>query len=231
MRGFDVNAYDSVDSRIDRFWNDHPNGRILTRCVNYDAGLDELLFLAEVYENREDERPAATGWACEKRGSGGANNTHHAENSETSAIGRALANFNYKTRKESPRPSREEMTREQRYEQRQPEPKYHAATAQQPAQNEGPALYTKFCIRAEGEGWDDLRSRDGKLYDFQKVRNLLLSLPQAEPDKKKLFGQAMHKFDADFWERQHALLTQYIADNPIESEPQGDLSDVMEGPE
>jgi NADH/NAD ratio-sensing transcriptional regulator Rex len=48
----------------------------------------------------------STGLAYEKNGEGYVNKTSHLENCETSAIGRALANFNYAGSK---RPSREEM--------------------------------------------------------------------------------------------------------------------------
>lgn len=105
--GFNLADYETVDSRIDKFWNDFPNGRILTEWMN-PGNLDEVMFMASVYTDREDARPAATGFASEKRGGGGANATNHTENGETSSIGRALANLGYKTKKESPRPSQTE---------------------------------------------------------------------------------------------------------------------------
>jgi hypothetical protein len=62
-----------------------------------------------VYRAADDARPAATGWALEREGDGDVNVVACLENTETSAIGRALANLGFTASAE--RPSREEMMR------------------------------------------------------------------------------------------------------------------------
>lgn len=102
-RGLD--QYEPVEERLRRFWADHQNGRILTELVHRDDR--QYLVRAEVYTDRDDERPAATGYAEELIGSNPVNKTNALENAETSAVGRALANLNYAPK--GARPSREEM--------------------------------------------------------------------------------------------------------------------------
>ena len=65
------------------------------------------MFRCDLYTDRDDDRPAATGYAHEYVAPKGINSTSAAEVCETSAIGRALANLGYSTTKQ--RPSREEM--------------------------------------------------------------------------------------------------------------------------
>lgn len=107
MPGFDLKNYEQVDTRIDRFWSDHPEGRILPELTFNDGST--FIFRVEVYTDREDTRPAAIGHATETVSQKGVNSTSALENAETSAIGRALANLNYATK--GNRPSREEMSK------------------------------------------------------------------------------------------------------------------------
>ncbi len=60
-----------------------------------------------MYRNETDPAPAATGWATEREGDGDINTVACLENTETSAIGRALANLGFTASKQ--RPSVEEM--------------------------------------------------------------------------------------------------------------------------
>lgn len=60
-----------------------------------------------MYRNETDMAPAATGWATEREGDGDINTVACLENTETSAIGRALANLGFTASKH--RPSVEEM--------------------------------------------------------------------------------------------------------------------------
>ncbi|HSU98113.1 MAG TPA: hypothetical protein VLI40_12845 [Gemmatimonadaceae bacterium] len=112
---FDPSRYATVAERIALFYRSHPNGRILTELVNRDA--ESVTFKALVFRGDGDTVPAATGWATEREGDGDINTVACLENTETSAIGRALANLGYTASKE--RPSVEEMrkaarTRERR---------------------------------------------------------------------------------------------------------------------
>ena len=102
--GFNLNDYETVEDRLARFWELHPDGRIVTTMMHYDD--QKVVMRAEIWINATDEHPRATGFAEEVRGSSPVNKTSHVENAETSAIGRCLANMSLK---KGPRPSRQEM--------------------------------------------------------------------------------------------------------------------------
>jgi hypothetical protein len=102
--GFNLNDYETVEDRLARFWEAHPNGRIVTTMMHYDD--QKVVMRAEIWTDATDEQPKATGFAEEVRGSSPVNKTSHVENAETSAIGRCLANMSLK---KGPRPSRQEM--------------------------------------------------------------------------------------------------------------------------
>lgn len=107
---FDLDSYEPVAARLVRFLHDHPDGRIVTDLVHYLA--DTAVFKAELWLG---DALVATGWAEEIRGQGNVNRTSHLENCESSAVGRALANYGYAGSDPSKRPSREEMTKVQRH--------------------------------------------------------------------------------------------------------------------
>lgn len=107
--GFNLDNYEPVEARLARFWHDHPQGRVLTELVSHTD--KQFIVRADVYFDREDTRPTASGFAEEIVSNSGVNKTSALENCETSAIGRALANANYQTDK---RPSRQEMEKVQR---------------------------------------------------------------------------------------------------------------------
>lgn len=101
MANFNLNDYETVADRIKRFYKDHEDGRIIT-SIALDDG-KRAVMKAALYVG---ETKVSTGYAEEIRGEGFVNKTSHLENAETSAIGRALANFNYAG---DLRASREEM--------------------------------------------------------------------------------------------------------------------------
>ena len=105
--GFDPTAYAPVAERIRLFYERHPLGRIETELVSRSE--NEIIFKAIVYRDATDKQPAATGWAAEREGDGEINLVACLENTETSAIGRALANLGFTASRE--RPSIEEMTK------------------------------------------------------------------------------------------------------------------------
>ena len=115
MARFDVNDYIDVQERIVLFWHDHPDGAIITNLMSPPDDFSQCRYRAEVYRHWVDPRPSATGWAFELAGTGGANQTSHEENCETSAIGRAIANLGYATSRKD-RPSRQEMEKVERME-------------------------------------------------------------------------------------------------------------------
>lgn len=104
---FDRDGYAPVADRIALFYDRFPTGRIETRLVERsDRG---VVFRAAVYRGPEERRPAATGWAAEREGDGEINTVACLENTETSAVGRALANLGFTASRQ--RPSAEEMAK------------------------------------------------------------------------------------------------------------------------
>ena len=106
---FNLDDYEPVASRLDRFLKAHPDARVITDLVHYLA--DIAVFKAELWLDGEI---IATGWAEEIRGQGNVNKTSHLENCETGAVGRALANAGLSGSDFTKRPSREEMGKVQR---------------------------------------------------------------------------------------------------------------------
>lgn len=110
MARFDLSNYVLVETRIEEFWQKHPQGKILTEVFHLDhheAVKRMVVVKASVYKADTDATPTTTGWAKEREGTMGANLTAFLENAETSAIGRALANLGIATKKG--RASRQEM--------------------------------------------------------------------------------------------------------------------------
>jgi len=113
MAKFNLDNYETVEDRLKVFWNDNPNARINTEIAHITEDGTCVTIRAEVFKQEEDARPVATGIAQETKGQGGfANADAWMENCETSAIGRALANWKYQG-STKPRPSREEMSKVQ----------------------------------------------------------------------------------------------------------------------
>lgn len=116
MAQFNLADYETVEDRIKRFYENYPDGRIITEDYTSENDRASLMWRvkATVYLSVGDqaaELPKATGHAFEIDGVGMANKTAALENAETSAIGRALANMNLSGNK---RTSREEMAKVQR---------------------------------------------------------------------------------------------------------------------
>lgn len=105
-----LDNYEPVDERLKRFLKDHEaqGPRVLTELMSGTVDLKKVVFKASIYVG---ETLVATGWATETEGSSNVNRDSHLENCETSAIGRALANYGYSG---SHRPSREEMAKVER---------------------------------------------------------------------------------------------------------------------
>ena len=110
--GFDLSNYETVEQRLVRWWSAYPNGRVYTCMMNYTG--DACVFYAELYADKEDKVPVATGYAEEVKSDRGVNATSFVENCETSAIGRAIANCPLQAPASGPRPSRNEMQKVER---------------------------------------------------------------------------------------------------------------------
>ena len=112
MPNFNLDNYETVEDRLKQYWKDNPSGKIETNVVHITDDGTCVTIKAEVFVNTDEQyKCIATGIAQETKGQGGfANKDAWVENCETSAIGRALANWNYQGSK-APRPSRQEMSK------------------------------------------------------------------------------------------------------------------------
>lgn len=108
---FNLEEYELVEDRLKAYWNDNPNGKIKTNVVHITDDGSCVTIKAEVFADTDNGLICmATGIAQETKGQGGfANKDAWVENCETSAIGRALANWKYQG--SNKRPSRQEMSK------------------------------------------------------------------------------------------------------------------------
>ena len=111
MAKFNPEEYENVEDRLKVFWKDNPEGRIETEILHITPDGQCVTIQASVFKQAEDARPVTTGIAQETKGQGGyANADSWMENCETSAIGRAMANWKYQGSNKK-RPSAEEMSK------------------------------------------------------------------------------------------------------------------------
>jgi hypothetical protein len=90
---FNLNDYEDVDSRIHKFYQDYPDGAIITEQVLNDEEKGIVVFKAIAYRTYADTQPSATGFARGARKDRGVDASFWFENCETSSIGRCLANL------------------------------------------------------------------------------------------------------------------------------------------
>lgn len=107
---FNLENYETVDERLEKFWEKYPDGRIATELVTAQDG--RYIVQAFIYKTYADPVAFATGLAEETISTRGVNATSACENAESSAIGRALHTGGISKHSEGkPRPSREEMVK------------------------------------------------------------------------------------------------------------------------
>lgn len=124
MARFNLEDYELVETRIKKFYELYPDGRIITEWANrerwdFDGNESQApkqwVVKTTIYLDAGDQAnnlAKSTGYATETDGTGGANSAGAAlENCETSSIGRALANMGLSGNK---RASREEMRKVER---------------------------------------------------------------------------------------------------------------------
>jgi hypothetical protein len=184
--------YVEVNVRIERFWAKYPNGRISTE-VNFveNTSPQEVITKAYVWRDIADAVPAAVGHAHEIFGSSYINRTSYIENSETSAIGRALAILGFEIKKSVA--SREEVANAKHQQTQQQKPAPQAPTAS-PAQSDdkptpaqitminaklGKSGYTKadvgnaLKVMSEFLGYEIKRLDDIKRIDISRLAEFL----------------------------------------------------------
>lgn len=115
MVRFDLSQYSTVAERIDIFWQRYPQGRIHTEIVHFEP--EQVVIKAEIYTAIDDEMPVTVDFAEERLGTSPVNRVSMVENCATSAIGRALSDLGGEFTG-AKRPSREEMEKVQRHENR-----------------------------------------------------------------------------------------------------------------
>ena len=103
---FNLQDYEMVEERIKKWWKDNPDGAIETELVTDKDNY--CVFIARIYRTHADLKPTATGWARTIYDTNRQSREFGLELAETSAIGRALANFIYSGKK---RASLEEMSK------------------------------------------------------------------------------------------------------------------------
>ena len=89
-------TYAPVAERLALFWERFPGGRVVTELQSRNER--EVTFRALLFRSADEREPAATGWASEREGDGDVNAVACLENTETSAVGRALANLGFAAR-------------------------------------------------------------------------------------------------------------------------------------
>jgi hypothetical protein len=180
---YNPNEYEPVEERVKKFYADHPTGSILTKLESSPDNMDFSVFSAEIIV---DGATRARGWAQEIRDKELAKNrqgqeyesvnyTSWLENAETSAIGRALANFNYAGSK---RPSREEMQKAER----------RTIVAEPPQKSSAEAKV----VKADADYWRDLL-----LSYLLKVENVV---GKANADKLREAANK-HNGDAEWYKK------------------------------
>jgi hypothetical protein len=107
---YNLDNYEPVEVRLERFWEKYPNGRTHTAVLEKTE--TSILMIGSIYAERNDLNPIATGIAEEIKSNTGVNRDAWVENCETSALGRALANGGFAAK--GKRPSKEEMEKVQR---------------------------------------------------------------------------------------------------------------------
>jgi hypothetical protein len=151
----DLRGYSTVAERITLFYERHPRGRIVTDLVSRADG--EVVFRATAYRDEQETQPAATGWASERVGDGEVNTVACLENTETSAVGRALANLGFTA--SANRPCREEMEKAERVRRRLSIARRTGLTSAELRDRATAALDLLGLIaRAEESGWSPARA-------------------------------------------------------------------------
>jgi hypothetical protein len=107
MASFDLSKYQTVQQRIDLFWERYPQGRFNVDIISLTDA--QVVMKAEVWTDWAEDAPRAVDYAEERPTTSGVNKTSHIENCATSALGRAISQLGGNLSPTGVKPSREEM--------------------------------------------------------------------------------------------------------------------------
>ena len=122
---FNLEDYEPVEVRLEKFWKENADGRIYTELL--ESTPSRFIVFASIYRTEADAHPWATGLASETIADRGMLSSSALEICETSALGRALANAGYSAKVKGgngKRPSREEMISATKAEMARPKTEY-----------------------------------------------------------------------------------------------------------
>jgi hypothetical protein len=112
MPHFNLSEYQTVQERIDLFWEKFPGGRFDLEIVNLTD--NQVIIQAKVWTDKNDPHPTTVDFAEERIGTSPVNKISHVENCSTSALGRAISALGGEFSPKGKRPSREEMEKVER---------------------------------------------------------------------------------------------------------------------
>jgi hypothetical protein len=184
--GFNLDDYEPVQSRFARFidWSlTQENFYSVVSEMLSAPGADICVFKTSIIC---DGIVIATGHAEEVRGAGNVNRTSHAENCETSSLGRCLSNFprhNFAGTDVNKRPSREEMSK---------------------VQNNAPKMRITQSPSAKGDGVTVKGNQFGQIPDWLVLEAAQAGVTQVWDNRDKVAGTKRPWFkdvngDKAFW--------------------------------
>jgi hypothetical protein len=109
MAYFDLSAYQTVQERIDLFWQLYPNGRFNLEIVSMTP--EQVVIKSEVWTDIAEEKPRAVDFAEERFGSSPVNKSSFIENCATSSLGRCISQLGGALSPKGKKASAEEMAK------------------------------------------------------------------------------------------------------------------------
>lgn len=107
MAHFDLSQYQTVQERVDLFWERYPQGRFNLDIITVSE--QQVIIKAEVWTDWAEDKPRAVDYAEERFGSSPVNKTSFIENCASSALGRAISQLGGNLSPKGKRPSASEM--------------------------------------------------------------------------------------------------------------------------
>lgn len=109
---FNMSEYQTVQERIDLFWERYPQGRFNVEIISLTES--QVVMKAEVWTDWAEDAPRAVDYAEERPTKTGVNATSFIENCSTSCLGRAISQLGGNLSPKGKKPSREEMQKVER---------------------------------------------------------------------------------------------------------------------